>query len=243
MENQTQEMETLLTDIRSSWSGIAQLPDQFSTLERDFKELRRGLAASRTPRHRQPGPIRDVSDDCAAFLAASFIAHAERSGKIEALVSSAHERDALINTARDVLNIQPRAALTTTEVPLPSVFTSEIRELISSFGVVRKAMSSYPITRGTVRPARVGVRPAFGSIAMSGVIGEKSPTFTFASLECYPVEVNPVNPVNTVSPPYSPVSEPQNRFFFVSNRPKSYQISSSHPSPRPREALPRGSSH
>jgi HK97 family phage major capsid protein len=48
-------------------------------------------------------------------------------------------------------------------------------------------MMRYPIGLGTARPARLGTRPAFGSIAMSASIGEKSPTFDFASLESHKI--------------------------------------------------------
>src|SRR6267142_2570588 len=48
-------------------------------------------------------------------------------------------------------------------------------------------MSPYPIGMGTSRPARMGTRPSFGSIAISGAFGEKSPTVTFASLESHKI--------------------------------------------------------
>src|SRR5438477_10278116 len=48
-------------------------------------------------------------------------------------------------------------------------------------------MSPYPIGMGTARPARMGTRPAFGSIAMSAAFTEKSPTITFASLESHKI--------------------------------------------------------
>jgi HK97 family phage major capsid protein len=62
-----------------------------------------------------------------------------------------------------------------------------LRELISQFGVVRKQMMHYPIGMGTVRPPRMGTRPAFGSIAMSAAFTELSPTVTFASLESHKI--------------------------------------------------------
>ena len=40
---------------------------------------------------------------------------------------------------------------------------------------------------GTARPARMGNRPAFGSIAMSAAFSEKSPAITFASLESHKI--------------------------------------------------------
>ena len=48
-------------------------------------------------------------------------------------------------------------------------------------------MSPYPIGRGTARPARMGTRLAFSSIAMSSAIPEKSPTLNFASLESHKI--------------------------------------------------------
>jgi HK97 family phage major capsid protein len=87
--------------------------------------------------------------------------------------------------ARDTLGLTTRTALTTEDIPLPDTYGSEIRELISEFGVVRRCMAPYPIGMGTARPARMGTRPAFGSIVMSAPFGEKSPTINFASLESH----------------------------------------------------------
>src|SRR5213078_714438 len=77
--------------------------------------------------------------------------------------------------------------LSTAEIPLPSEYGSEIRELVSDFGVVRRQMAPYPIGMGTARPARMGTRPSFGSVALSAALGEKSPTLTFASLESHKI--------------------------------------------------------
>jgi HK97 family phage major capsid protein len=128
-----------------------------------------------------------VSDECARHLAATFVAHCNRSGTLEALCSSSSQRDAMLQLSRDALNLGTRAALGTGDIPLPSQFGSELRDLVSEFGVVRKRMFPYPMGMGTARPARMGTRPAFGSIAMSAAFTEKSPSFSFASLECHKV--------------------------------------------------------
>jgi len=97
------------------------------------------------------------------------------------------QRDALLDFACDTLNVATRTALSTSDIPLPSEYGGEIRELISEFGVVRNRMAPYPIGMGTSRPARMGNRPAFGSIAMSAAFSERSPTVTFASLESHKI--------------------------------------------------------
>ncbi len=179
------ELKTKLPEIETLSSSVKTLQDDNSKMKQNLTETRRLLAT----RHSTPGPRRPgvVSDGCALHLAAQFVSHCERSGKMEALASLPMQREALTAFARETLNISTKAALTTTDVPLPTEYSGEIRELISAFGVVRRAMSPYPIGMGTSRPARMGGRPAFGSIAMSAALPEKSPAITFASLESHKI--------------------------------------------------------
>jgi HK97 family phage major capsid protein len=191
-QEQFTELQSVLGEIRGSWSAISVLPGEFKTLKEgadklsgDLRDVRRTLL-SRSGVH-APRPQGQVSEDCARHLAAQFIVQCERSDKLEALSSVSGQRDALVHFARNTLNLTTRAALTASDINLPIQFGGEIRELISDFGVVRRRMSPYPIGMGTARPARMGTRPAFGSIAMSALIAEKSPTVTFASLESHKI--------------------------------------------------------
>ena len=193
MNNTMLETETLLTEIKSGWGEVKHVPAAVKTLQDENAELKhhmkdvRRLMASRgagSPRARVKGL---VTDECARHLSASFIMHCEKSGKLDALCSLPSQREALSTFARDCFNISTRTALSTTEIPLPTEYSGEIRELISDFGVVRRSMHPYPIGMGTARPARMGTRPAFGSIAMSAAFNEKSPAITFASLESHKI--------------------------------------------------------
>ena len=190
----TPEIETMLTEVRSAWSSIKPLPETLRSLQDDHDrlsqqvtDLRRSSilrSASGGGGSRRPGY---VSDDCARAIAAQFIAHCERSNKLEALCSLPSQREVLTTFAREHLNLTTRAALTTTDIPLPVEYAGEIRELISQFGIVRSRMMPYPIGMGTARPARMGTRPTFGSVAMSAAFTERSPTITFASLESHKI--------------------------------------------------------
>jgi HK97 family phage major capsid protein len=187
---QINDWQTMMTELKST--GVGNLPGAVKSLQDESAQMRqhvadvRRLLASRhsSPVTRHPGL---VTDDCARYLAALFIAHCEKSGRIEALCSLPAQREALCSIARDTLNISTRAALTTSDIPLPTQYAGQLRELISDFGVVRRKMLPYPIGMGTARPARMGTRPAFGSIAMSAAFTEKSPTITFASLESHKI--------------------------------------------------------
>ena len=192
MEIKTAEMETLLADVKAGWGNVSVLPDEVTRLrenstrmETELKEMRR-LVASRAgvplTVARRPG---EVSVDCARALGSIFILHCANSGKLEALASHSAQRDALLGVARETLGLTTRAALTTTEVPLPITYSGEIRELVSEYGVVRRKMTHYPIGMGTAKPPRMGARPGFTSIVMSAGFNEKAPSFTFASLESH----------------------------------------------------------
>ena len=190
-EEQVKEFQGILGELQGGWAQIKQLPDTIRTLQGDTAELRqhvtdvRRLLAARgrvSAAARQHGT---VSDDCARHLAAQFIMQCERSGKLEALASAPARRDALLDFARNALNLTTRSAVSAGDIPLPSEYGSELRELISDFGVVRRRMFPYPIGLGTARPARMGLRPAFGSVVMSAAFAEKTPTLDFASLESH----------------------------------------------------------
>ncbi len=190
-EDQLTEFQAILGEIKGGWSELKGLPASFKTFQDDQAQLRQHLSDLRRLQAAQSGAVARtrlpgrVSEGCARHLAAAFIAHCEKSDRLEALCSVPAQRDALVQFARQTLNVSTRTALTTTEVPLPDQYGGEIRELISEFGVVRRRMSPYPIGLGTARPARMGTRPAFASIAMSAAVAEKSPTITFASLESH----------------------------------------------------------
>jgi HK97 family phage major capsid protein len=192
MTEQTAEIQGLLSEIKTGWSGVSALPAEVKALREgsdrlatDLKDVRRQLASRQTVL--APRRVGQVSEGCARHMASVFIVHCERSDKLDALCSVPAQRDALITFARDTLNLSTRTALTTVDINLPVQFGGEIRELISEFGVVRRCMAPYPIGMGTARPARMGTRPAFGSIAMSAAFPEKSPTISFASLESHKI--------------------------------------------------------
>jgi HK97 family phage major capsid protein len=192
-QDQATELSTVLGEIKGAWDAIKPLPglvknlqEEHSSLDEKVSALRR-LQLSRTSTNTSPHPRGGVSVECASEISARFIAHCVKSDKLEALCSLPAQRDALAAFARDTLGLSTRTALGTADIPLPVQYGGEIRELISDFGVVRRRMSPYPIGMGTARPARMGTRPSFGSITMSTLFTEKSPTVTFASLESHKI--------------------------------------------------------
>lgn len=171
-------------DVTDLKSALRSVQDENAKLAAELDKVRRQWLAlgTSTPHIRRPG---FVSDHCARHLAAVFILGNARSGRLDIL--HPHVREKLFTESREILGLETKAALTTTDIPLPSVFSGEFRELIAEFGVARRNMFPFPIGMGTARPPRMKTRPAFGSIAMSASIGEKSPQVEFASLESHKI--------------------------------------------------------
>lgn len=171
-------------DLTSVKSNLQTVQDENTRLKTELDSVRKQLLV-RGPigqAQRRPG---FVSDACARHLAATFIVGNARAGRLDLL--DARQRDSLFTEARGILGLETRAALTTTDIPLPVEYFGELRELISEFGVARRNMFPFPIGKGTARPPRFKTRPAFGSIAMSASFAEKSPQIDFATLESHKI--------------------------------------------------------
>jgi HK97 family phage major capsid protein len=190
-DTQMQEFQGILGEIRQGWTELRTAPEQLHGLQAIQEHLRSDLDALRrvvASRRHDPAAVRRpgfVSLECAEYLGSAMILGNAKSGRLDLLEEPT--RGALFGKARSVLGLETRAALTTTDIPLPTQYFAELRELISDFGVVRRRMFPFPIGRGTSKPPRFKTRPSFGSIAMSASVAEKSPQIDFASLESHKV--------------------------------------------------------
>lgn len=120
-----------------------------------------------------------VSDDAARALGAHVLAGFAKRGALTSF------DDSVAKVCAEALAVE-KAALTTTDIPLPTEFTQELKELQAQYGVARRVMSPYPIGRGTSKPARLGTQDDFTfPIAISAGVTEKNVKLTNASLESH----------------------------------------------------------
>lgn len=151
-------------------------------LKTQVDTLRRASLTATANNHRTPGKLNDeTAKQLCAHMLLGFMRRYP--GTIER-----ESQDRLLPIISHTLGLgEPRAALTTTDVALPTQWPTEIRELINQFGVARSRMTHFPIGAGTAKPPRMKTRPAFAKIAMSGTIGELSPQIEQASLESHKI--------------------------------------------------------
>src|SRR5262245_2431565 len=113
-----------LTDLQE---GVKKLQDENERLQTEFNKVRRLYLGRQGAANRQALRPGLVSDDFARHLGSIFILQCAKSGKLEVLSQSAATRDALLNSAREFLGLEMRAALTTTDIPLPVEYSGELR--------------------------------------------------------------------------------------------------------------------
>ena len=178
-ESQLREWQSILGDIKGGWDRVKGLPESLQILQDQVNGLRKSVISRSLGYGTRPRGA--LSEDAARGLGAAVILHLERSGKFDNICPDPTKASLLLQEARSIAKVD--RAQTATELPLPTFYTGELMELIAEFGVVRNAMTRYPLTGGISRPPRWGTRPSFGSIEMSALVPEKKPTFTFASLE------------------------------------------------------------
>jgi len=174
-EDQVKEFQGILSEMKGGWAELKRLPEVFASfktenesLRKDVTEVRRLIAtrAAFGSNVRLPGL---VSDDCARHLTGIALAARLRSGK------QVENADQLHGLAKDILGVEIRTALSSTDIPLPVEYSGQVVELVSQFGAARRYGTVYPLGSGTVKLPQLKTDPAFGLLAQSAGITEKSP--------------------------------------------------------------------
>jgi len=185
-EEQLVEFRTILNDVKGGWAEIKALPRVLKTVQDENVELKSSLTKLRkevlTLAQRTVQPIRKhevVTHDCARYLAAIAYIGAEKYNKLSHLNSQ--HRDLILNKSAEVLGMELRTALTTTDIPMPIEFQSQVVELVWTYGDFRRNATPFPMGTGTVKLPKLKTSPAFGLIALSGNVPEKSPQIAFVT--------------------------------------------------------------
>ena len=179
-----------LTQIRSgvqqTQHDINGLNIALSEVQRENEETRKQLEKLRKSQLTGTGkpilrPGQVVSEGCARHLAAIFVLSAEAQGKLH----DHRQRENLLGAACDFLGVQQRAALTTTDIPMPIAYAQEVVELVWTFGQFRRYATVYPLGTLTTKLPKLSTTPAFGVIAQSGSAAEKSPQIGFVTFTAF----------------------------------------------------------
>ncbi|MFZ4774625.1 MAG: phage major capsid protein [Terrimicrobiaceae bacterium] len=157
--------------------GKAATGEEMTKLKKEFDDLvdeTRALRKSQLRSASLSAATRrgEVSEEAARFMGAVAIIRGLQKGH---LINGA---DRARSIAEEVVG---KTALTTTDIPLPVDYGSEVVELVAQYGQARRFGTVFPLGSGSVKLPKLTTSPAFGLIAMSAAIGQKSPQFAWVT--------------------------------------------------------------
>ena len=143
-------------------------------VQKDNMELRKLLLAQRSSNtvRRSNG----VSDDCARHLGALVLLAGVNGGQLQG-----KRADTALGLFKDIWGAEHKAALTSSDIPLPIGYRGDVVELVGDFSAARRYGTVIPLPEGVFKLPKLGTDTTFGLIAGSGTVTEKSPTVTFVT--------------------------------------------------------------
>jgi len=170
-----------LMDLSKSEGGFAaikKLPDLLKseqtrndTLAADLKKVQKQLLRRQSEsgvRYVRGVPM--VSDDCALAMAGMFIGCSLRQEKWS---KSLGDQETTVAKACEYLGVT-KAALTSSDIPLPTIYIPQVVELVWHYGQFRAYATVFPLGAGTVNlPQLKAGEDAFAKITSSNAVGEK----------------------------------------------------------------------
>ena len=144
---------------------LTKLKSEFDTMLEQFRAFQKASLSASSRRALRAGM---VSDDVARHLGALAVVAGIRGGQ---LPGDRWEGVAKAILGADVI----KAALTSSDIPLPVQYSGEVVELVSQYGAARRFGTVFPLGTGSLKLPQLTTDTAFGLIAASGTVTEKSP--------------------------------------------------------------------
>lgn len=162
-----------LSGVEGGLAAIKKLPEllkneskRVDEVKSEMHQLRKAqLALKAAQRSARPG---ELTEDCARHLGAVALVLGIKGGAIQ----STDRYEGLI---KDILGMEVKTALTSSDIPLPVEYSGQVAELVGMWGAARKYATVFPLGAGSVKLPRLKTDPTFGLIAGSAAVTEKSP--------------------------------------------------------------------
>jgi len=174
LNERMKQLDALDTAIKKNSSDYEQVTKVIDAvkLELDaFRKQQLGLKQRHVARHGE-----EVSSDCAAFLGGIMLATGLQQGKF-----SGKQLDMAEIEVKNLLGVHAKAALTSSDIPLPTQYSGDVVELVYQYGQGRKLATVFPMGALTVKLPKLTTDTTFSLVAASGTVTEKSPQVGFVT--------------------------------------------------------------
>jgi HK97 family phage major capsid protein len=181
--DQVEEFQDILRTLKADMPDMKKSKERFDVLEKCHDELRNevrklrkaGLGGQTGVRWLGDTPY--VTDDCAKALTSVFVLDCSKlKNGLETMIPDESRRKQLLAFASANLgmDVQLRAggALSTSDIPLPTIYMPQIVELVFAYGQARKFATVFPLGSGLVKLPRLKVGgDDFGYLG-AGTVGQ-----------------------------------------------------------------------
>lgn len=175
----TAKVKLLETALAASGSEGIAAKAAITEIEKAMADIRKSQLALKA----QAGSVKrngEISRDAALFLGGIGCLAALKAA--DGLGYTSAQREFLANKAADIFGIEAKAALTTSDIPMPTQFMGDVVELVYEYGVARQLATVFPMGNVSIKLPKLGTDTTFGLIAASGSVPEKSPTISFVTM-------------------------------------------------------------
>jgi HK97 family phage major capsid protein len=161
---------TTLETGKASGEEITKIKTEINKIAADLQVMQRTQSKLRNLRSAKPG---QVSDDAARHLGAIALVIGLQRGQIKGATAE--------GLVKDILGIEARTAVASSDIPLPTEYQGEVVELVGQYGAARQYGTVFPLGAGTVKLPKLTTDPVFTLVAASGGVGEKVPQTPFVT--------------------------------------------------------------
>ncbi len=156
-------MKTQWPEVKGLTEKVAELEKLYDGLEATTRKLRKSAAMGNgSGALRWINGIPFVSDDAAKALVTDFVLDVSQLGGngLARLFPDETKRAYMLSQAKSFAGISQRAggALTSTDIPLPTIYMPQVIELVFAYGQARKFGTVFPLGAGTVKLPAYGWR-------------------------------------------------------------------------------------
>lgn len=151
--------------------GLKKLEGFYDTIKSEVSQIRRSAIRGGSGGGVQfNGGQMVVSEDCARLLGGLAFCQGVQRGLITGSAA-----DTAQGIVKEFLGAEFKAALTSSDIPLPTEYSGQVVELVGLYGSARKYGTVFPLGGATVKLPQLATDTTFGLIAGSGTVTEKSP--------------------------------------------------------------------
>jgi HK97 family phage major capsid protein len=159
--------------VQKNAADYEQVTKLVAEVQKSMLEVRKLQIDTRSARAARPG---EVSEGCARFLGGLYLLAAVKQQKLGHIPEAR-----ALELVKEFSGLETKASLSTSDIPIPTVWGSEVVELVSAYGAARKWGTVFPLGAGVVKLPQLGTDTAFGLISASASVTAKSPTIVFVT--------------------------------------------------------------